>query len=115
MEILGYYPEWQNRKCIRIGTYSILVYFICFGFGLIFKMHVILSFVVILILWERGQNKGFSGYWLKDMLILEKCFVIVFLEKTMSVYASSREMWMIFDRGRPTENYIPENQTKRLS
>jgi hypothetical protein len=32
-------------------------------------MGVILSFVVILLLWEKGQNKGFSGYCFKDMLI----------------------------------------------
>jgi hypothetical protein len=41
-------------------------------------MGVILSFVVILFLWGKGQNKGFSGYWLKDMLILEKDFVCIF-------------------------------------
>jgi hypothetical protein len=68
--ILGYYPAWQNRKSLRIGTYSNLVYFICFGLFNFFKMGVILRFVVIFFLWERGQNKGCSGYWLKDMLIL---------------------------------------------
>ena len=57
---------------------------------LIFKMGVILSFVVILFLWERGQNKGFSGYWLKDMLIWEKGFVFVFLEKVISVLYTSQ-------------------------
>ena len=49
-----------------------------FRLVLIFKMGVILSFVVILFLWGKGQNKGFSGYWLKDMLILEKDFVCIF-------------------------------------
>jgi hypothetical protein len=44
-------------------------------------MGVILSFVSILLLWERGQYKGFSGYWLKDMLIWEEGFVFEFLEK----------------------------------
>jgi hypothetical protein len=39
---------------------------------------MILSFVVILFLWERGQNKSFSGYWLKGMLIWEKGFVFAF-------------------------------------
>jgi hypothetical protein len=39
-------------------------------------MGVNLSFVVVLLLWERGQNKGFSGYWLKDMLIWEKSFCL---------------------------------------
>jgi hypothetical protein len=34
-------------------------------------MGMILSFVVILFLWERVQNV-FSGYWLKDMLFQEK-------------------------------------------
>jgi hypothetical protein len=41
-------------------------------------MGAILSFVDILFLWERGLNKGFSDYWLKDMLIGEKGFVLVF-------------------------------------
>jgi hypothetical protein len=49
-------------------------------------MGVILSFVVVLFLWERGQNKGLSGYWLKDMPIWEKVFVFVFLGKDISVY-----------------------------
>jgi hypothetical protein len=41
---------------------------------------MILSFVVIvLFLWERGQAKGFSHYWLKDMLIWEKSFMFVIL------------------------------------
>jgi hypothetical protein len=31
MGILGYYPAWQIRKGLRIGTYYNLVYFICFG------------------------------------------------------------------------------------
>ena len=64
-------------------------------------MGVILSFVVILFLWERGQNKGFSGYWLKDMLIWEKGFVFVFLEKVIKVFTPSRVIWIRFDRGRP--------------
>jgi hypothetical protein len=53
-------------------------------------MGMILSFVVILFLWERSQNKGFSGYWLKDMLIWEKCFVFVLLDKVISIYTPSR-------------------------
>ena len=64
-------------------------------------MGVILSFVVILFLWERGQNKGFSGYWLKDMLIWEKGFVFVFLDKAISVYTPSRTIWIRYDEGRP--------------
>ena len=37
-------------------------------------MGVMLSFLVILFLWERGQNEGFSDYWLKDILIWKKGF-----------------------------------------
>jgi hypothetical protein len=43
---------------------------------LIFKTGVILSFVDILFLCERGLNKEFSDYWLKDMLIWEKGFCL---------------------------------------
>jgi hypothetical protein len=32
MGILGYYPAWKNRKGLRIGTYSILVYFFFFDY-----------------------------------------------------------------------------------
>ena len=74
-------------------------------------MGVILSFVVILFLWERGQNKGFSGYWLKDMLIWEKGFVFAFLEKVISVYTPSRVLQVRYDEGKPPEDQIPENQT----
>jgi hypothetical protein len=67
-------------------------------------MGVILSFVVILFLWERGQNKGFSGYWLKNMLIWEAGFVFMFLENVFSVYTPSRVIWIRFHRGRPPDN-----------
>ena len=67
-------------------------------------MGVMSSFMVILFLWERGQNKGFSGYGLKDMLIWEKGFVFVFLEKVIKVFTPSRVIWIRFDRGRPPEN-----------
>lgn len=64
-------------------------------------MGVILSFVVILSFWERCQNKGFSGYWLKHKLIWEKGFVFAFLEKVIGVYTPSRVIWIKFDRGTP--------------
>ena len=67
-------------------------------------MGVMLSFVVILFLWERGQNEGFSGYWLKDMLIWEKGFVFVFLERVIRLWTSSRAIWIRNDRGRPPED-----------
>ena len=67
MGILNYYPAWQNRKRLRIDTVFWFIHL--FWIVLTFKMGVILSFVSILLLWERGQYKGFSGYWLKDMLI----------------------------------------------
>ena len=61
------------------------------------------DFVVILFLWERDQYKGFSDYWLKDMLIWEKGFVFAFLEKMISVYTPSRGIWIRYDEGRPLE------------
>jgi hypothetical protein len=67
-------------------------------------MGVIWGFMVILFLWERGQNKSFSGYWPKDMLIWEKGFVFVFLDKVISVYTPSRVIWIRYDKGRPPEN-----------
>ena len=63
-------------------------------------MGVMLSFVVILFLWERDRNKGFSGYWLKGMLIWEKGFVFAFSEKVIGVYAPSIVVWIRFDKGR---------------
>jgi hypothetical protein len=71
---------------------------------LIFKMGAILSFVVILFLWERGLNKGFYGYWLKDMLIWEKGFVFVILENMIKVFTLSRVIWIRYDEGRLTED-----------
>ena len=67
-------------------------------------MGVILSFVVILFFCKRGLNKGISDYWVKDMLIWEKGFVFVFLEKVIKVFTPSRVIWIRFDRGRPPEN-----------
>lgn len=52
----------------------------------------VMSFVVILLLWERGRYKGFSGYWLKDMLIWEKGLVFVFLEKVISAGRGSTRL-----------------------
>lgn len=62
-----------------------------FWIVLTFKMGV-MSFVVILLLWERGRYKGFSGYWLKDMLIWEKGLVFVFLEKVISAGRGSTRL-----------------------
>jgi hypothetical protein len=63
-------------------------------------MGLILSFVVILLfLWERGQAKSFSSYWLKDIVIWEKVFVIVMLEKVTRLWTLSRVIWIKYDRG----------------
>jgi hypothetical protein len=79
-------------------------------------MGMMLSFVDILFLWERGQNKGFSGYWLMDMLIWEKGFAFVFLEEVIIVYTSSRVIYIRFNRGRPPEELDSrESKKKRLS
>jgi hypothetical protein len=49
-------------------------------------MGVILSFMVILLfLWERGQTKGSSGSWLKDMLFWEKDYPFVLSRKENSL------------------------------
>jgi hypothetical protein len=64
----------------------------------------------ILLLWERGQNKGFSGYCLKDMLIWEKGFVFVFFEK---VYTPSRVIWIRYDEGRPPEELDSRETNKK--
>jgi hypothetical protein len=74
---------------------------------------VILSFVVILFLWERGQNEGFSGYWPKNMLIWEKGFVFVFLDKVISVYTPSRAIWVRYDEGRPPRGLDSRESNKK--
>ena len=57
---------------------------------LIFIMGVMVSFVVVLFLWERGQNKGFF-FWLKDVLILKKGEVVfMFLKRAIMFWTSSR-------------------------
>jgi hypothetical protein len=67
-------------------------------------MYVILSFVVVLLfLWVRGQATGFSGYWMKVILIWGKGFIFLFLEKVIKVFTPSRVIWIRFDRGRPPE------------
>jgi hypothetical protein len=77
-------------------------------------MDVMLSFVVILFFWDRGQNKDFSGYWLKDMLIWEKYFVFVFLEKVIKLFTPSRIIWIRFDRGRPSEELDSRESNKKV-
>jgi hypothetical protein len=77
-------------------------------------MGVILSFVVILFLWERGLNKGCSDYGLKDMMIWEKGFVFVFLEKVIKVFTPSRVQWIRFDRGRPPEELDSRESNKKV-
>jgi hypothetical protein len=53
-------------------------------------MGVILSFVITLFLCERVQAKGFSGYWLKDMIFWEKGSTFVFTEKEIRLWTPSR-------------------------
>jgi hypothetical protein len=60
-------------------------------------MGVILSFVVILFLWERRLNKGFSGYWLEDVLVWEKGFVFVFLERVIKANLFSLPIFLTPD------------------
>jgi hypothetical protein len=55
--------------------------------------------VVISFLWERGQNKGFSGYCLEDILIWQRGFVFAFLEKVINVYTPSKVIWIRYDKG----------------
>ena len=53
----------------------------------------LLSFVVILFLWERGQDEGFAGYYLKDMLIWEEGFCLcVFGKGDEGVYTFQSSM-----------------------
>jgi hypothetical protein len=49
-------------------------------------MSVILSFVVILFLWVRGQYKVFFWLLAQGMLIWEKGLVFAFLAKVVSVF-----------------------------
>jgi hypothetical protein len=74
---------------------------------------MILSFVLIVLLWEREQNKGFSCYWLKDILIWEKDFVFMFLEKAISVYTNSRVIWIRYDKGRLPEELVSREPNKK--
>jgi hypothetical protein len=46
-------------------------------------MGVILSFVVLLFLWKRGQDTSFPGCQLKDMQFGDKGFLFVCLEKVI--------------------------------
>jgi hypothetical protein len=64
---------------------------------------VILSFVVILFLWEKGQDKGFSGYLLKDMLFWKRGSTFVFTEN-IRLCTPSRVIWIRYGRGRLPEN-----------
>ena len=69
-----FYPAWQNRQGLRIGTYG----FQFTSFVLTFKMGKILSFVVLLFLWKEGQDTSFPGCQLKDKLFWEKFSLCVF-------------------------------------
>lgn len=67
-------------------------------------MRVVLSFVVtLLFLQETGQAKIFSGYCKKTVLIWEKGFTFVFIEKAIRLWTPSRITWIRYDRGRLPE------------
>ena len=76
-------------------------------------MGVTLSFMVILLLWERVQDTSFSGYRLRNTVFWEKDFVFVFLKSVIRLWKPHRVILIRFDRGRPPEKFIQENQTKR--
>jgi hypothetical protein len=67
-------------------------------------MGVILSFVVSLFIWKRGQDTNFPGCLLKDMLFWEKGFVFACLEKVIRVFTPSRVIWIRYDEGRPPKD-----------
>ena len=90
-----------------------------FWIVLIFKMGVILSFVVILFLWERGQAKHLmiSSYWKKDMLFWERGSVFVLIGKKKRLWTPSRVIWIRYDRGRPSEDLekFEKNQRRQIT
>jgi hypothetical protein len=51
------------------------------------------------------EKTGYKLSWLltEGILIWEKGFLFVFLEKVISVYTSSRVIWIRFERGRLPE------------
>ena len=98
--ILSFYPAWQNRQGLRIGTYSILVYFICFNFQNGFDFELC-GFTIPL---EERAGYNFPGCQRKDMLFWRKGFVFACLEKVIRVFTLSRVVWIRYDEGRPPED-----------
>lgn len=77
-----------------------LVWFSYFVEKLIFKICVILNFLVILLFfWERCQAKNLSGYWLKDMLVWEKDLMFLLIGKVIRPWTPSRVLWIRKGRG----------------
>jgi hypothetical protein len=48
------------------------------------------------------------------MLIWEKYFVFVFLEKVIKLFTPSRIIWIRFDRGRPSEELDSRESNKKV-
>jgi hypothetical protein len=67
-------------------------------------MGVILSFVVTLFPWERSQAKGFSGYWLKDVLLWEKGSTFVFTVKEDKLWTLPELYGSDMTEGNPLKN-----------
>ena len=78
-------------------------------------MWMVLSFVVILFLWERGQAKGFSGYWHGYADLGESFCLCAFLEKVINVYTPSKVIWIRYDKGWPPEEVDSRKSNKKLS
>lgn len=76
-------------------------------------MGVILSFMVILLLWERVQDTSFSGYRLRNTVYWEKDFVFVVLKSVIRLWKPHRVILIRFDRGRPPEKLNSGESNKK--
>jgi len=77
-------------------------------------MGVTLSFMVILLLWERVQDTSFSGYRLRNTVFWEKDFVFVFLKSVIRCWKPHRVILIRFDRSGPPEK-IDSGESKKVS
>jgi len=69
--------------------------------------------MVILLLCERVHDTSFSGFRLRNTVFWEKDFVFVFLKSVIRLQKPQSVILIRFNRGRPPEKFIQENQTKR--
>jgi len=77
-------------------------------------MGVTLSFMLLLLFWERVQDTSFSGFRLWNRVFWERDFVLVFLKIVIRFWKPHKVILIRFESGRLPEKIYSGESNKKI-